>query len=284
MAEFLSCPPREQQPLPSAPYDRWVLPGDVVKAEFHRIEGGYLMRFPREADFAIYPDAPRVVGWPAPDTAPDHFASLFHNAILPLIGDHNGGLFLHGSAVSIAGRAAAFLGQSGDGKTTLAGWLAKAGHPFLTEDVIELVQDESAFWLQPKPSGLRLFPDSAQFLLGAGADDAHQGAWIKSDIANPGMLPFCDQPAPLAALFLLGSDHSASLVVTRLEPAEAVQKLLPHSFILDVEDKRRLRDHFCRIVGLSDQIPCYSLDYYRDYHELPAVAEKIVDHLDKGGL
>lgn len=269
MTEFLQRPPRVQSPLEDEPYDRWVLGDDRVKAEFRRLPQGYLLRFPGEADFEIDPATPKVVGWPVPGVTEGHFLSLFRNAVLPLIGDHNGGLFLHGSAVAVDGRAIAFIGQSGDGKTTLAGAFAKAGHPVLTEDVIELLPEGDGYLLQPKATGLRLHADSAAYLLGAafGAEDGHG----KIDVADAASLPFRSEPAPLAAVFLLGCDHDAALALSPLPAPAAVQRLLPHSFVLDVEDRERLRAHFSRIVGLASQAPCYALDYPREYDALPQV-------------
>lgn len=281
MISFLPQPARPQQPLRGEPYDRWVLPDGTVKAEFRRNGAGFILRFPYEADFAIATGGAEVTGWPAPGVAHDHFISLFNNAIQPLIGDHAGGLFLHGSAVAIGGRAVAFLGESGDGKTTLAGAFAKGGHPFLTEDVIELVTEGDDYWLQPKPSGLRLYADSAEWLIGAptGAESSDD----KIDVTGAMALPFAASSAPLAALVLLGSDHDAALSLAPLTPAAAVQRLLPHSFVLDVEDKPRLRAHFSRIVGLATLVPLYTLDYPRRYDELPQVIESIIAHVMKAG-
>jgi hypothetical protein len=277
MIDFQPRPPREQAPLATQPYDRWIIGDDYVKAEFHRRADGYLLRFPGEADFAIHDDGARVIGWPAPEATPEHFQSLYCNAVLPLIGDHNGGLFLHGSAVAVAGRGVAFIGLSGGGKTTLAGAFAKAGHPFLTEDVIELVPDGAGYQLQPKPSGLRLFADSAAYLLDAEPD--MQGS-DKFDVADAMALPFRDLAAPLAAIFLLGADHDAPLAVTPLAAPVAAHQLLPHSFILDVEDKARLGRHFGRIVELPERVPCYRLDYLRQYAELPHVLAAVIAQVD----
>lgn len=279
MPSLWSHPPRAQPPLTTEPYDRWIVPNDRVKAEFHRLPDGYLLRFPNEADFKIQPAEFKVDGWPALRTSSAHFESLFHNAVLPLIGDHNGGVFLHGSAVAVGARAVAFVGQSGDGKTTLAGAFAKMGHPFLTEDVIELVSHDAGFLLQPKRSGLRLFADSVAYMLGENLDRA--AASQKRDVAEAMSLPFRNQPTPLAAVFLLGSDHASPLKITRVPLKVATQKLLPHSFILDVEDKTRLQGHFGRIVELSCNIPCYTIDYRRIYAELPDVIGAIIAKLEE---
>lgn len=267
-------PARVQPALANAPYDRWVTPEGEVKAEFHRLPGRFLVRFPGEADFAIDIAARRAEGWPGPDTSPDHFDSLFQHGIAPLVGNYLGGLFLHGSAVTVDGQAIAFLGLSRGGKTTLAGAFAKAGYPFLTEDVIELVPAGEAYLLQPKPSRLRLFVDSASWLLDREFADAEDDD--KHSLAVGDVLPFSHEAAPLVRIYVLGRDHQAPLAITPFQGTAALAQLLPHSFVLDVEDKPRLRAHFGRLAELSERITCRALDYPRRYEELPDVVAEIL--------
>jgi hypothetical protein len=279
---------REQRPLPADPYDRWVSPQGVCMAEFHRSGGGYLIRFPYQCDFQLDQDPGgegfRIIGWPAPDCDTQSVINLFHNAIQPILGNHGGGLFLHGSAVRLASGddesqaagAVAFLGLSRGGKTTLAGSFAQSGFPFLTEDVIDLSHREGSYWLQPKRSKLRLFADSARFLLGeefeVGDDE------LKQDVEAGGTLPFARQEVPLRQIYVLGTDHSAALKIRRLSLPDALKTLMPHAFILDVEDKPRLKGHFARMADLSQDIPCYALDFTRDYAELPRVRRAVLEN------
>jgi len=273
---------RPQARLPDPPYDRWITPADQVMAEFRRLPpDGFLLRFPGEADFEIFPEADLVRCWPTPDVDPQHLDSLYHNAVLPILGNHGGGLFLHGSAVAIDGRAVAFLGLSRSGKTTLAAALARQGHPLLTEDVIELVHSPAGYELQPKSTSIRLFADSAAFLLG---NDALAGeSWRKHSVPSDCGLAFHDRPAPLAHIYLLGDDREAPLRIEPLAASMALKQMLLHSFILDVEDKRRLNAHFCRIAELSERIPCSVLDYPRRYSELPSVLNAVIEELRASG-
>lgn len=274
MFTLASHPPRLQPALASTPYDRWVTPEGEVKAEFHRLPQGVLVRFPDEADFAINLAQGRVEGWPAPQTTPHHFESLYAHGVVPLIGNHLGGLFLHGSAVAIDGVAVAFIGLSRSGKTTLAGALAKNGYPLLTEDVIELSPASSRYLLSPKPSRLRLFADSAAYLLGH--DVLAEDADDKQSLDGGAALPFCTEPAPLARIFVLGTDAAAGLAIAPLDRSAALAALLPHAFVLDVEDRARLRAHFHRIAELAERVACRALDYPRRYEELPRVMRAIV--------
>ena len=285
--------PRPQEPLPTEPYDRWVSPEGYCQAEFHAAEQGYLLRFPHQADFLIEREADdiandaqvsapfRITGWPALDCDAKTVINLFHNAIQPLLGNHSGGLFLHGSAIMIEGEntddagAVAFLGLSRGGKTTLAGSFARAGRPFLTEDVIDLRIQDGRYWLQPKRSKLRLFADSARFLLGKDTDIQDDN--LKQDVDAGTDFPFADHPVPLKQIYVLGTDHRAPLSIRRFSLQEALSELMPHSFVLDVEDKQRLKGHFARLADLSQDIGCYALDFTRDYAELPHVQSAVLD-------
>ena len=279
--------PRKQEDLQSTPYDRWVSPEGICMAEFHRDDRGFLLRFPGQADFLLAEQATEdgflVRGWPVPECDPQTVSNLFHNAVQPILGNHNGGLFLHGSAVNIQpeGGAIAFLGLSRGGKTTLAGSFAREGHPFLTEDVIDLRRVEREYWLQPKRSKLRLFVDSARHLIGDSAAFSDEDK--KQDIEAGNALPFAEEPVPLRQIYVLGTDHVAGLSIQEFSLQQALSALMPHSFILDVEDKERLRGHFGRIADLSQDIGCYSLDYTRDYAELPRVRAAIMENFAQQG-
>ena len=280
---------REQGSLESEPYDRWISPEGVCMAEFHRANPGFLVRFPHQADFLIeqQADAYQVEAWPTPECDASTLANLYHNQIAPILGNHAGGLFLHGSAVLLSQRdatsedqgVAAFLGLSRGGKTTLAGSFAQSGYPFLTEDVIDLRRADDCYRVQPKRSKLRLFADSARFLLGA--ETKIEDDNLKQDVDAGAALPFAVAEAPLRCIFILGTDHQAPLSIRRLSSAEALSALLPHAFILDVTDKARLKAHFGRMADLSQDTACYALDFTRDYAELPRVREAVLETFSK---
>lgn len=282
--------PEEQRALSADPYDRWVSPEGVCMAEFYRLSSfvsgdGYLVRFPGQADFELSgfsgTNKVKITATPVPGCDPQTLSNLYNNAIVPILGNHSGGLFLHGSAVCVADDiseeqpgAIAFLGLSRGGKTTLAGAFAKDGNPFLTEDVIDLSLAEGQYWLQPKRSRLRLFADSARHLLGQSTAIADENR--KQDVEAGQTLPFAERPVVLRQIYVLGTDHAAPLSIRKFSLPQALTALMPHAFILDVEDKQRLRGHFSRMADLSQDIGCYALDYTRNYEELPKVQAAIL--------
>ena len=280
LTTFEPCPASAQAPLAGEPFDRWINPDGDVTAEFRWIPGGYLARFPGQGDFSISLDNMHVRGTPDEETPLSVIETLYRNSIEPIVVNHLGGLSLHGSAVVTPHGAIAFIGLSRSGKTTLSGAFARAGHPFLTEDVLSLTTDRTRYMVQPQRPVLRLFHDSAEFLLGA--DPGWDEDETKQELAAGKAIPFSDQAAPLAAICLLGPGESELVSLTRLGPAEALSQLIRHAFVLDVEDRARLAAHFGRLGELAARVPCHALDYPRSYAQLPAVIGAVLERVQQG--
>lgn len=270
---------REQRELADVPYDRWITPHDDVAAEFHRTPAGFLIRFPGVADCEIAADDMAIACTPTPDATAQAIETVLVNSVLPVIGNHRGELSLHGSACSTTEGAAAFVGLSRRGKTTLAGAFARSGHPFLSEDVIALGQRGQAYWVTPSRPVLRLFGDSAEHLVGVQAKANPDAGKITLTASES--LPFAADPAPLRAIYVLGPGEATAPSFTRLGPRDALAEVMQHAFVLDVEDKPRLRAHFERLSDLVLQVPFVLLDYPRNYDELTAVVAAVIEDLGK---
>lgn len=280
MHELVVLPPAMQADLPHPCYDSWRNPAGEPVATFHRLPEGFLLRLIDQADFAIYPTTGRVTCTPEPHLTRDAVETLWHNAIQPLIINHDGGLALHGSAVVIDGRAVAFVGPSRRGKSTLAAAFARAGHPFLTEDVLELVQTGDGYRVLPHRPLVRVFADTARFLAGQGhgaPEPDDKRALLAGDL-----LPFAEHGAMLHGLYILGPGDADQPVIVPVDRAAALAALMAQSFILDVEDGQRLRGHFGRIADLAAAVPCHQLDYPRRYDQLPGVIAALVGAVEAG--
>lgn len=269
---------REQAPLDGKAYDRWLLPDGQITAQFHRSGDAIVVRFPAQVDFHVAPGSGSILASPAPGVSDDAVTTLFSNAIRPMLRNHAGQLNLHGSAVGVGSGSAAFLGISRSGKTTLAGAMAKLGHPFLTEDVVDLDNAGGNYLVQPCRPVLRLFDDSASFLL----DREVGGAKAKKAVDASTTIPHADAPMPLSGIFLLGSGQTEQIAIKPLGEAQALAQLMQHSFILDCEDRERLKGHFGRLAELAQSVPCFMLDYPRKYDQLPQVREAIVAAIKEG--
>ena len=274
---YVELAPQPQVALADEPYDRWLAPDGRINAEFRRRADGYLVRFPGQADCTIDLAAQEARCVPASAEMAEICRNLFRNALVPLASNHAGGLFLHGSAASVGGRGMAFLGPSRRGKTTLAGAFARAGHPFITEDAVALSCGKAGEYLiAPTTPVLRLFADSASHLLGNGSTNA--AADGKMAFTASGDLPFAGDSQQLAALYVLGAGDVAQTTISAVPPSRALTEIMQHSFILDVEDRARLRGHFTRLAALTQTVPCFMLDFPRVYSQLPDVVEAVARH------
>lgn len=152
---------------------------------------------------------------------------------------------LHGCAVEIRGRAVVVLGPSGAGKSTLAAALVAAGHALLSDDVAAVESGPEPV-VQPGAPRLRMAPASARAV---GWDVAGlprvfvtevMGDKLGVDLPVAG-LPFCAEPRPLAAIYVLAPLGAVALgSPPELEPlpaAEVLSELLANSYRIHALDR-----------------------------------------------
>ena len=94
---------------------------------------------------------------------------------------------------------------------------------------------------------------------------------------------FCDQPRPLLRVYFLGDGSASRVRLQRLTAAEALVAWVRHSFLLDIEEKPRLADHFDQVARLANQPMHYQLDYPRRFEALARVRAAIVEHVRDEG-
>lgn len=145
---------------------------------------------------------------------------------------HQRGLLpLHANAVEIGGRAIAFMGASGEGKSTLAAWLHDRGHRVIADDVCALdCRGEGAPQVHAGIPRLRLWRDALEasgrnpgaFELSYRGDPAYE----KYDV--PLASPAPQQPLPLAAVYLLESGGEAR--VSPLSGVAAAEAVFAHTY------------------------------------------------------
>ena len=284
MIELRLQPARLQPPIGHPPFHTWTFPDGTLWTEFHRANGGYLLRFPELTDFQISADGLHVTGCPAPEASEATTQHLYLNQVLPLVLSKLGKLVFHASAVEIGERAVAFVAESGRGKSTLAASFAVNGFRFLTDDGLVVEPGLDGFAALPSHPSIRLWADSEDALILPAARRAlpvHYTA--KARFLAGADLVFCAQPRPLRRVYFLGDGSAATLELQRLSGAEALVEWVKHSFLLDIEEKPRLASHFDQVAKLANQPIHYRLDYPRRFEDLARVREAIVEHAQSGG-
>lgn len=278
-AELRLQPVRLQSPVAHSPFHTWTFPDGTLWTEFHRANGGYLLRFPDLADFEITADSLHVTGFPAPDVPEATIQHLFLNQVLPLVLSKQGKLVFHASAVEIGDGAIAFVGESGRGKSTLAASFAANGFRFLTDDGLVVEPGIHGFEALPSHPSIRLWEDGEGALVPPTARRAPPPHYnSKARFLADESLVFCDQPRLLRRAYFLGDGSAATLELQRLTAAEAVIAWVKHSFLLDIEERARLASHFKQVADLANQPIHYRLDFPRRFKELERVRRVIVEH------
>ncbi len=208
---------------------------------------------------------------------------------------------LHASAVVIDGRAVAFLGHSGAGKSTTAAAFVRRGFAALTDDVLALeveadaVGGSSAFArpgfgetpkdppyiVRPGHNVVRLAPDAVRAIYGA--EDALPHGGDTTDKRHleltAGGNRFPAGPVPLGAIYVLRErrpDLDRPVVIADLKGHEALMALVARTYmnyVLDAELRTRALDVFARLAA---RVPVRQLTVRDAAADLGAVVDAIV--------
>jgi hypothetical protein len=270
---------RLQSPLACTPFHTWAFPDGTLWTEFHRADGGYLLRFPQLADFLVSADASTVACFPVPEVPEGTARHLYLNQVLPLVLSKLGKLVFHASAVEIGAGAVAFVGESGRGKSTLAASFAVSGCRFLTDDGLVVEPSGEGFEVLPSHPSIRLWDDSEAALIPPAARRAPPVHYTsKARFLADDELAFCAVPRSLLRVYFLGDGSAERLEMRRLSAAETLVEWVKHSFLLDIEEQPRLASHFDQVAALANRPIHYHLDFPRRYDELAAVRQAILEH------
>ena len=257
----------------------WYTPSGDISISLAQTDKGFLLRFPSLADFAISEDGNNIDAWQVPETDAETLRHLLLDQVMPRVLAHRGSLVLHASALNMEGRAIAFVGDTGQGKSTLAASLHLAGYPLLTDDGLLVQVEEACLKALPCYPGLRLWPQSVTALFKELPPCEAKASYSEK---NRVILTSDNEIAPLelAVLFVLEEPDSSNgedtVKVVPLSQREACMALICNSFKLDVTNHNQAKKLFAAASAVAKQLPVFSLSYPRDFSCLPAVHEVIL--------
>lgn len=192
---------------------------------FCRVDDTFVGRFFGVADFTVSSSLDQVVCHPVPGGRTEVIPIVIAGTVLAFVLAASGRYVLHGSAVDVGGTAIAFVGSSGQGKTTMAAVLCAAGAGLITDDILPLEFDThatgTAVRCRRSTHELRLRPKAAELLArfepGTGrrrtADDRHALAPETTPHANLPLgaivLPRPDRTHQIASARRLGAGEAA---------------------------------------------------------------------------
>jgi len=156
---------------------------------------------------------------------------------------------LHASSAMFKNKTFAFLGESGQGKSTLAAYLNSTNWDRIADDILPTTLDSSGARIWPRFPQLKLPPDK-----------------------QPGF-NFPEQ-LPLDRVCILASaDKNAEPELELLSPSQAIQVLLSHTAGTRLFGPKLLKKHLDFCAGVAEKTPVYRLAYPHRRDTLPRVKE-----------
>ena len=144
---------------------------------------------------------------------------------------HQRGLLpLHANAIDIGGRAVAFMGHSGAGKSTMAAWFLDRGHRILADDVCVVLPDEAGVPLAyPGIPRLRLWREALE-RSGRNADELELAFDDMDKFNLPTPRPSQSGPIPLSHIYLLEKAEEEEAEIRTLSGVAAVDALVANTY------------------------------------------------------
>jgi len=193
---------------------------------------------------------------------------------------------LHASTVVVDGRATAFMGASGFGKSSLASCFVAAGYPLLTDDVLRIEERNGGYVAFPGPPCLKLLPRVACRHLGRKASGVpinnirHKSPKMVFALSPDQRVAACK---PLAAIYVVSGPRNVyrkqRIAIRSLSPMRAVLSLLSFTHNHDLTGSQRLSRQFDAAQRLAAAIPIRTLAYPRILTSLDNVKDTILDDL-----
>jgi hypothetical protein len=166
-----------------------------------------------------------------------------------------GNLVLHASAVEVDGGAVAFIGYSGQGKTTLATLFCAAGYPLVTDDVLPVAVDERGE-VSCTPGGVQLrVRPKAEAVIAHFTEDVPRR---RTADGRQGISPVLTGASrlPLRAAVVPEPDRERQDCESRRLPAiEAMLTLTRFQRIEGWKSDRELRAQFGTITRVAGSVP-----------------------------
>lgn len=195
-------------------------------------------------------------------------AILMQRKILPL----------HGSAIVINGKAYAFVGHSGHGKSTLASAFLQQGYQLLTDDVIAVTLDHQNIpYVTPAYPQQKLWQESLD-TFGMDSNQFRPLFERETKYAVPVDSHFSSDTLPLAGIFELIKTNCGQPQIRAIQKLERLPLLYRHTYRKSLlQDSGLTKWHFDTTARLSCHIDMYELQRPIYEHTVDQLTAMVID-------
>lgn len=195
---------------------------------------------------------------------------------------HQRGLLpLHANAIEIEGRAFAFSGHSGAGKSTMAAWFHDRGYRILSDDVCVIGFDGGGRALAyPGIPRLRLWREALE-ASGRETGGLHRSFddLDKWDVPTDRVTPLA--PVPIAGIYLLrkAEEGGSDAGVTRLTGVDAVETLVSNTYRGGyLRTIGRTGEHLGACLRIARAVPVFRADRLWGFDRFEDQARQLEAH------
>lgn len=223
----------------------------------HPVEGGALLVVDKTARYFVA-DGSRIVVQPEEGASSRNVRLFLLGSAFGLLLHQRGLLPLHANAVEIDGRAVAFAGGPGAGKSTLAAWFSDRGFALIADDVAVIDFEGKTPIIQPGLPRLRLWErvieatgrDPSDYPLSVEGDAAYD----KRDVLLT-RAKVASEPRRLGAIVELSRTGP---LIEPLRGAAAAEAVMSHTYRGEyVKALQTVREHWLMSMKLVGAVPVY---------------------------
>ena len=228
--------------------------GDIVWYQGARTDDGYVMRFQSCCEFRISADLDRIVVHPDPGPYTNMIPILLAGTVTAFVLGLRGDAVFHASAVKVDDKALAFVGHSGQGKSTMAALMCAAGAPIVTDDVL-MVRAGDPVVCAGGAVELRLREQSRGI---AGTDDMAETSETADERLAYKPAEAVTDTLPLGAIIIPNPDRDVDAVsLERYDPTRSLLEILGFPRVQAWSDPDVLRRDFETISQVVNRVPVF---------------------------
>ena len=185
---------------------------------------------------------------------------------------------LHATAIERDGDALALVGESGQGKSTLAASFLAHGARLLTDDLMLVSPGEPPLQVYPGPSRIKLLPDAAERFLGQEATRVPMNPETDKHVITVPSENTCQAPARLRGLYVLehGESPQADIRIEPLAGREGFMALVAHTFNRYLSDPARLRRQLVEVTRIVQGVSVKRIVYPPVFERLEEVRDALL--------
>jgi hypothetical protein len=244
----------------------------------------FLLRVPNIARFLLE-DGDRIIFTPVSERSTEDVPIFILGTMFGILLHQREQIVLHASAVEVNGKAVAFCGSSGEGKSTLAAALARRGYRLITDDICAIsFAPNSAPVVHPDGRQLKLWAEAIEKLGLEGLRGEAVRGCLQKFYVDPGHA--ANEALPLRAVYVLCQAYpSATPGIVRPNIVDAAVLLKQHAYRPLLVARLKQNEHYFRAAArIANRAGIFRLTRRLEFAAIADVVSWLERHWSEVGV